>query len=380
MWQRLKSLLFGTLRRQFILGMVLANVLLMSLLVWDLSQRQRHVLEERQREHAAALAQSIAIASSGWLAARDYSGLREIVAAQSRYPELRFAMILDNDGHVVAHSDPARVGQYVLDLPDSDYSGTADLASIRQQTASLVDALSPVLLAGHRIGWARVGIGQEAINERLAAITRDGVIYTLVAVVLGSLLAVVLGHRLTRRLYLIQQVSDAVQRGDYSQRARLEGYDEAGRLASAFDAMLDTLAGREQALRESETRFRALIETSFLPMLVTGDTPGNPVLMLNRQFTEVFGYTLGEIPAVSAWWPLAFPDPDYRQEVARRWQEAMSRMEAQGGSHIKPVVVDIACKDGGSRYGELHMTIYQGRALILFHDLDRKSTRLNSSH
>jgi len=168
MMTRLRTLLFADLRRQFVIGVVLVNALLMGLFVVDLTDRQEGILRERQREHAMALAQSIATSSAGWLAARDYSGLREIVASQGRYPELRFAMILEEDGHIVAHSNPARIDQYVLDLPREIPDGV----HILRQTGALVDALAPVLVAGQPIGWVRVGIGQEGINKRLAAITQ----------------------------------------------------------------------------------------------------------------------------------------------------------------------------------------------------------------
>jgi len=64
---------FGTLRGQLILGVVLLNAVMMALFVWYLTDRQQDMLLQRQTEHATALANSIATSSSGWLAARDYS-------------------------------------------------------------------------------------------------------------------------------------------------------------------------------------------------------------------------------------------------------------------------------------------------------------------
>jgi PAS domain S-box-containing protein len=368
MLTRLRTLLFADLRRQFIIGVVLVNALLMGLFVVDLTDRQEGILRERQREHAMALAQSIATSSAGWLAARDYSGLREIVASQERYPELRFAMILEEDGHIVAHSDLARINQFVLDLPRE----VPDDVRILRQTPDLVDALAPVLVAGQPIGWVRVGIGQEGLNQALAAITRDGVVYTLAAILAGAVLAAVVARRLTRRLQRIGTVADAVQRGDYSRRASLGGEDEAARLAAAFDAMLDTLAARESALRESEGRFRALIDVSFLPMLVTGDAPDYPVLMMNRQFTEVFGYGAGEVRGIEDWWRLAYPDAGYRELAQQRWREALADMAARGAAHIAPVGAEVCCKDGGRRFVEVHMAVHQGRSLVLFQDLTER--------
>jgi PAS domain S-box-containing protein len=367
--ERFKRLFVGTLRRRLILGVVIANALIMTLFVADLTGRQRQMLLERQSGHAVALSESIATSSAGWLAARDFSGLREIIGSQARYPDLRYAMILDMQGHIIAHSDPARLNQYVHDLPPPPSLAEEPSPRVLSHTETLIDVLSPVILAGRQIGWARVGVGQEGVEAQLASISREGAFYTVVAVVFGSLVVALLGRWLTRRLHAIQRVADAVQAGDRSQRAPLTGADEAATLAHAFNAMLDTLATREAALQESEGRFRTLIETSLMPMLVTGELPQSKVLMMNQRFTEVFGYTIAEVRDTNAWWPLAYPDPDYRQEVQKRWQEAVDRMLARRSPHIDPVDAEITCKDSSVRYVEVHMTVYQEQTLVVFNDL-----------
>ncbi len=248
MLARLRTLLFGTLRRQLVLGVALVHAVLMAGFVWDLTQRERDMLTENQVEHAQALAQSLATSSAGWVAARDLAGLREIVEAQRRYPELAYAMILDRDGKVLAHSDAARRGQFVRDLPAT--AQTTLLAS----SPALVDAVAPVLLAGRHVGWGRVGLAQETSRAKLAEITRDGLLYALAAILFGSIMAWFMARGLTRRLAVIQNVADAVEHGDLSQRATLTGTDEASRLAAALDSMLDSLIASHSALADSEQR------------------------------------------------------------------------------------------------------------------------------
>jgi PAS domain S-box-containing protein len=249
---------FGTLRGQLILSVALLNAVMMTLFVWYLTERQQEMLLERQTEHASALANSIATSSSGWLAAQDYSGLQEIIDAQRRYPDLVFAMILDPQGHVLAHSDTTVVGKY---LKDQSFNGRHETQSkIVRRTAKLVDVVTPVVLAGTDIGWVRVGLGQETTAERLRTITRSGVINAIVAILIGSLAVAFLGWRLTRRLYAIQEVADAIQAGDRVKRVQLKGPDEAARLGDAFDAMLDTLAQRESELQEHRDHLSELVE------------------------------------------------------------------------------------------------------------------------
>ncbi len=242
------GIVFGTLRGQLILGVALLNAVLMTLFVWYLTDRQQQMLLERQTEYATALTNSIATSSSGWLAARDYSGLQEIIEAQRRYPDLLFAMILDMRGQVLAHSDPSLVGNYLTDMSHLQASETR--AYLFSHTAELVDVVSPVVLAGRDIGWVRVGLGQETTAHRLRTITHVGILNAFGAVLIASFTVAVLGWRLTRRLYAIQTVADAIQGGERQQRVRLDGEDEAAKLGQAFDAMLDTLVQREDELQE----------------------------------------------------------------------------------------------------------------------------------
>ena len=249
---------FGTLRGQLILAVVILNAVMMTLFVWYLTDRQQDMLLQRQTEHASALANSIATSSSGWLAARDYSGLQEIIDAQRRYPDLLFAMILDPQRHVLAHSDTAVVGKYLKDI---DLSGPHTTESqIISRTAQVVDVVTPVVLADTDIGWVRIGLGQETTAKRLQAITRTGIINGIVAILIGSLAVAFLGWRLTRRLYAIQTVADAIQAGERKVRVQLKGRDEAAKLGHAFDAMLNTLTQRENELQEHRDHLSELVE------------------------------------------------------------------------------------------------------------------------
>ena len=41
-------------------------------------------------------------------------------------------------------------------------------------------------------------------------------------------------------------------------------------------------------------------------------------------------YSREEIPDVAHWWPLAYPDPEYRREVEGEWQRRILKAMARG--------------------------------------------------
>ncbi len=315
---KLRLLLFGTLRRQLILGVALVHALMMSLFVWDLTERQQDMLLGQQTSSASALAGSVATASAVWLAARDLAGLQEIVEAQLRYPGLSFAMILNRQGAILAHTDRQRRGQYVRDLPDRP------TVRLLARSARLVDVVSPVMVAGRHVGWVRIGITQNATQSQLAKITRDGVLYSLAAIIVGALLAFLMANRVTRRLYAIRKVADAVQAGASGERVHVNGADEAAWLARDFNGMLDTLAERAREILSSHD---ALQLTQFAVDHTRDgvfwlDTDGR-VLSANEYACGSLGYARDEMVGMHIW---DF-DPDF---PASEWAPLFARIRQVG--------------------------------------------------
>ncbi|MDZ4202736.1 MAG: PAS domain S-box protein, partial [Gallionella sp.] len=102
----------------------------------------------------------------------------------------------------------------------------------------------------------------------------------------------------------------------------------------------------EEGTRFAEARFQAIIEASPIPFALN-DSALN-ITYLNRAFIQTFGYDLKDIPTLEAWWPKAYPDGLYRQEVAKEW---MLRLDVakRDSKPFEPMEVRIRCKDGRER-------------------------------
>jgi PAS domain S-box-containing protein len=330
-FDRLKSCLTGTLRRQLVVGMVLVVTTMMSAFIWDLTRRQQAAAQELQSSHAVALAQSVSASSAVWVASRDYSGLQEIVNGLTRYPDLQHAIVLDTKGQVLAHTDVSRRGLYMTDLPSHP------VLEFLGQDATVVDVADPIMLAGHHIGWVRIGLGQNSIAGQMAIITRNGVVYAVIAAALAALLATLAARRLTRRLYAIQSVADAVQAGHGELRADVDGADEAAQLARQFNTMLDTLAKRSEeivnshdALVQSESRLKQV-------MAATGEGIWDWGLISNRvthnaSFRATLGLDDGQIEHPVDFL-VALLHEDDREKVMARVQDCLAGRGKYSSEH-----------------------------------------------
>ena len=89
--------------------------------------------------------------------------------------------------------------------------------------------------------------------------------------------------------------------------------DDNGNVLGVFAAARDITERKvmEDELKNSEAKFRSIIEVSPVPMALNDEQLN--ITFLNPAFVQTFGYTVDDIPTVADWWPKAYPDPDYRR-------------------------------------------------------------------
>jgi PAS domain S-box-containing protein len=103
----------------------------------------------------------------------------------------------------------------------------------------------------------------------------------------------------------------------------------------------------EERRRLSEERFRRLFESSPVPMLVVHEKTGI-ISRLNLAFTELFGYTLEDLPDSDTQTALFYPDPVYRAELAAAFDSAAAATSAESGPVASPEL-RVCCLDGTYR-------------------------------
>ena len=104
----------------------------------------------------------------------------------------------------------------------------------------------------------------------------------------------------------------------------------------------------EKASRDKEESFYKTIgDNSPLAIYVsTGkEQLGNYV---NKTFIKIFGYTLEDVPTIEDWWPLAYPDEEYRKQIACEWARKAS-FAIETKSEIIPMEAVVTCKDGSRK-------------------------------
>lgn len=121
----------------------------------------------------------------------------------------------------------------------------------------------------------------------------------------------------------------------------------------------------QQKLRRNEQNLRQLFEVSPIPMCLT-DGKGKPIL-LNKMFTDIFGYDIHDLNTSSAWWKLAFPNEQYRIISRERWKKYTVKIAA--GETPQPIQATVTCKSGAKREIVFLYSVMEDVGIIAFYDI-----------
>ncbi len=136
----------------------------------------------------------------------------------------------------------------------------------------------------------------------------------------------------------------------------------------------------EASLRKSEERFRLFAELAPVGIILS-DRQGN-TLYVSPKFTELFGYTMSDIPSVNQWWTLAYPDEELRSRIRNEWKTAIDEA-INNRNEIKPMEFPVTCRDGAVRQIEFRVRVADDLNVIVFTDItERKQAgkELNQAH
>ncbi|MBN2797755.1 MAG: response regulator [Deltaproteobacteria bacterium] len=289
-----RALWFTSIRRQLVLGIALVHAVLMTVFVLDLTLREREALRAQSLEHTRDAALALARSSGSWVLAADVVGLEEVLAFDSE--RLRYAMVLSPEGKVLGHTDRQVVGSYVRDATSRELLYAGEAPQVLVDSASLIDVAAPIVVNDQLIGWARVAMGQEHNAAAQALITRNGVVYTLLAILIGSAFALLMARSLTVDLHRMVDLTQRFQRGEWTARAPLERSDELGQLSGALHQLLDalveqrTLTDTAQADTQAEKERLLVTLQSIADGVITTDVEGR-VTLLNQVAAHLTGWS-----------------------------------------------------------------------------------------
>ncbi len=259
-FQRFWSVAGAVSIRTKVLGIVLATLFLLSIFVTIQVRRSLGDILRDQLEHQGlSITTHVAAAAANLVRAGDVDSLNVLLReAQDHYSDERhntqieYLFITVGGEEVLAHTFPDAVPEDVLHAnrlgPGAETTETWYSAG----GGHVLDIAERISAGTDPVGTVRLGLSDRDIRAAVNRVTRQLVLTSVLMSFSGIAAAVFLTWIITRPIRNLVAATQAVTRGDFSQRVHPWANDEIGRLAESFNAMTAALAraDQEQAGRE----------------------------------------------------------------------------------------------------------------------------------
>lgn len=257
----------ASIRAKLIFGVAFVHLVLMTGFVFDLVERQKDFLLNELTRRAIHHADMIAVSTSSWVIADDLVGMEEVLQSSAQDRALRYAAVVGPEGRVLAHTDRKAVGQYLSDEISRSILSGERKSTIFAGDAQAVHAAAPILVESELLGWSILALDKGGTIQHLQYVTRTGVLYTLIAIAIGTVFAILLARSILRQLRHLLAGVDRLGANKLEPRVPIVSDDEVGRVARAFNSVLGSLEetqrrlGGEMAKRtQAEDNIRKLLQ------------------------------------------------------------------------------------------------------------------------
>ncbi|MCZ7362679.1 MAG: ATP-binding protein, partial [Candidatus Methanoperedens sp.] len=202
--------------------------------------------------------------------------------------DVKYIYITDARGKVLVHTFeggfPGELLTVQIDLENSSHLlDTGD--------GIVVDFTAPIL--DGRAGFVHIGMDETSMHEKINQTSRAIITLTFLVGALGVLMAYIAGNYLTRPIRSLVKGTEEIGRGNLGYQIKTDSTDEINILSKAFNEMSYNLNNSINELRESEERYKKLVD-SISDAVILIDSQ-KKILSWNSGAQKIFGYCLEEV-------------------------------------------------------------------------------------
>lgn len=137
-------------------------------------------------------------------------------------------------------------------------------------------------------------------------------------------------------------------------------------VAALFDDVTDRIKA-EQALKESEARFRSIVEN--IPIGLGVLDMNGTIKYQNPTVINYLGYNTTDTPTVKDWFEKVFPEESYRTIAFKQWEEDIENLKLQNKNTTFPKTYTMLSKQGERLEIELSYAIISDEIFTLFNNI-----------
>lgn len=221
-----------------------------------------YVILERQKEKLYNHAVKLGMVSLGYFASNakiplledNILSLNALIQNAEGVDGHLYALIVDNNEVIKAHTDSSRIGNTMVRYPPTGPVGSRGEVTYFTHDAEgagqVLNMSAPIVFKEKRLGEVHVGLSIDFIDQLFLDERAFLVISTMIICLIGLVVAVLFGRRFSKPISGLVTATQEFAKGNYSHRVDSRRNDELGRLATAFNRMGKELF-KQTMMRES---------------------------------------------------------------------------------------------------------------------------------
>jgi len=221
---------------------------------------KQHLIKET-KENQIALVKSLAsVGREALLRNYDLFLIDYIKIIKKGNKAVTYALFVDNENRILAHSNPQLLRQIVKDTIGIKAQSSQGLLIQSYQVVSeephqeIIDVALPVFLGKERKGTARIGFSKTILEEIIeGTLHKTGKRILVVAsfvLIFGLLGAFILAATMTKPIKVLVKGADLIGQGKLDTKIKVDRKDELGWLASEFNQMAERLKELDQMKKD----------------------------------------------------------------------------------------------------------------------------------
>lgn len=304
-------------RDQLIYGIGFLLTFLIGAFIYIETASSNNFIRSKGLIEASDHSKALASMSKVWVMSNDYIGLEEVLDNFSIYNDLVFAMIINMDGKIIAHTERKYVGTYVADKRRISF--LQHLHQERQpemiwRNGHYIDVIRVIHDGEDEIGMVHLRFDQHAREEQISNKIFEGIVFGLLYLMITVFLLYFVVTTFTKQLGSLLETMKRVHDGEKEIKADERGCNELSLLSHEFNTMLNSITSGETALKTVKERLEYAVNGT-KDGLWDWDLQSNEVYFSPR-WKEMLGYTDDELSNVLKNWANNV-HPDDLEEVKK---------------------------------------------------------------
>ena len=231
-----------------IMVVVVVGVLITVSTAANVQGRRAAALEELERR-GVFLVETFGEVMADRLYFADVDALDDMASVAVGHPEITSVSVFRPDGRRLVSTEN---GDYPEGTTETGVMNLA-LGRDRQVVATSRDQIivfTPIVAGDQMLGGLQLTVSTDVVENEIANLTRQAIVQGITLIVVGALLAFLLGQYIARPIRTLVAATQRVAEGRYEFTASRTRRDEIGELATAFEKMTVALSESNSRLKE----------------------------------------------------------------------------------------------------------------------------------